>query len=570
MPLLERFDDENAPPVTPKEIKQRWVNFHRQVRLMSGTRLQRTAGRILGEDTWRYATARFLFRPALHLLRRMRRNVKTTAVVTKAVASKTAEIFPVNYRPLRIDYALAIEAVPYDADDVHVVVVNESDAQPSDIVAMINDELNDTTAEWLFLADSSFSRDAIRFCVATLVTAASPHDDVVFGDEDGPNEYAPLLKSPAVGPHTLLSYNVIGRPALLRVETLFAAGGFSREAGWAYEHDAYLRLNERGARFHHVAKVLPAGRPAQHFDAARMNDDTCRVVQAALDRRGWKGITSPGPLGGLVRWRLEPPSPPPSIDIIIPTRDRVDLVRQCIASIEEKTTYPNYNVIILDNDSVKPETLSYFEETKYTVVPCPGPFNYAKIVNRGVDHSRAEYIVTLNNDTVVVTPDWLEQMLALAALPDVGIVGACLLDPDGPHEHEGIVVAPYPQHLRTDSNYPHVDYYSLATRDVAAVTGAVQMVERSFWQSLGGMDEQLQVVMNDVDICFRSQMEDRYVVYTPDVRLFHHVGSSRGKLDPIDDRNRFLRRWGIFATFRDPYFPESLLLLGEKMYYFPR
>ena len=275
---------------------------------MSGTRLQRTAGRILGEDTWRYATARFLFRPALHLLRRMRRNVKTTAVVTKAVASKTAEIFPVNYRPLRIDYALAIEAVPYDADDVHVVVVNESDAQPSDIVAMINDELNDTTAEWLFLADSSFSRDAIRFCVATLVTAASPHDDVVFGDEDGPNEYAPLLKSPAVGPHTLLSYNVIGRPALLRVETLFAAGGFSREAGWAYEHDAYLRLNERGARFHHVAKVLPAGRPAQHFDAARMNDDTCRVVQAALDRRGWKGITSPGPLGGLVRWRLEPPS----------------------------------------------------------------------------------------------------------------------------------------------------------------------------------------------------------------------------------------------------------------------
>ena len=154
-------------------------------------------------------------------------------------------------------------------------------------------------------------------------------------------------------------------------------------------------------------------------------------------------------------------------------------------------------------------------------------------MNRGVDHSRAEYIVTLNNDTVVVTPDWLEQMLALAALPDVGIVGACLLDPDGPHEHEGIVVAPYPQHLRTDSNYPHVDYYSLATRDVAAVTGAVQMVERSFWQSLGGMDEQLQVVMNDVDICFRSQMEDRYVVYTPDVRLFfHHVGSSRGKLDP--------------------------------------
>ena len=172
--------------------------------------------------------------------------------------------------------------------------------------------------------------------------------------------------------------------------------------------------------------------------------------------------------------------------------------------------------------------------------------------------------MTLNNDTVVVTPDWLEQMVALAALADVGIVGACLLDPDGRSEHESIVIAPYPQHLRTDSNYPHVDYLSSSVRDVAAVTGAVQMVEREFWQSLGGMDERLQVVMNDVDLCLRSQMEDRYVVYTPEVRLFHHVGSSRGRLDPIEDRNRFIRRWDIFGSFRDPYFPETLLLLGRE------
>ncbi|MGB7104907.1 MAG: glycosyltransferase family 2 protein, partial [Acidimicrobiales bacterium] len=227
-------------------------------------------------------------------------------------------------------------------------------------------------------------------------------------------------------------------------------------------------------------------------------------------------------------------------------------------------------IIILDNDSIEEEALSYFNETKYAVVPCPGPFNYAKIVNRGVNHSSADYVVTLNNDTVVVTPDWLEQMVALASLDDVGVVGGCLLDPDGRREHESIVISPYPQHLRTDSNYPHVDYFSLATRDVAAVTGAVQMVERKFWQHLGGMDEELEVVMNDVDLCLRSQMEGRYVVYTPTVKLFHHVGSSRGDLDPLDDRNRFIRRWDIFGTFRDPYFPESLLLLGEKMYFFVR
>ena len=132
------------------------------------------------------------------------------------------------------------------------------------------------------------------------------------------------------------------------------------------------------------------------------------------------------------------------------------------------------------------------------------------------------------------------------------------------------MITPYPQHLRTDSNYPHVDNFSLAIRDVAAVTGAVQLVRREFWNSLGGMDEELKVVMNDVDICMRSLMEDQYVVYMPNVKLFHHVGASRGTLDPLDDRNRFIRRWDIFGSFRDPFLPESLILLGETMFFIVR
>jgi GT2 family glycosyltransferase len=158
-------------------------------------------------------------------------------------------------------------------------------------------------------------------------------------------------------------------------------------------------------------------------------------------------------------------------------------------------------------------------------------------------------------------------MLGLASLPDVTFVGACLLDQEGHHEHDSIVISPYPQHLRIDSNYPHVDHFSTSIRDVAAVTGAVQMVRREIWEELGGMDELLKVTMNDVDICLRSQDDGKNVVYTPYVELYHHVSSSRGSLDPLVDRNRFLRRWDIFGTFRDPYFPESLLLLGETVYY---
>ncbi|HEV3267190.1 MAG TPA: glycosyltransferase [Acidimicrobiales bacterium] len=568
MALLQRFDDESTPPITAEDIRRRWVAFHKQIRLMSGTRFQRTAGRILGEDTWRYHVARFIFRPLLKVLRLRRR--KNAAKVTRVVAAKAATIFPINYRPLTIDYNFELATITFDESDVTIVEVDERLPSARELINQLNDLLNETTSEWLFLADATSSDESRRYSVAKLLAHVTKDDDVVFGDEPGPNEFAPILKSPAVAPHTLLSYNVVGRPALLRVETLFRAGGFSPDAGWAFEHDAYLRLSEAKARFHHVTIVLPAGRAPSSFDAAHLDADTCRVVQAAIDRRGWYGTVSPGALPGLVRWRLDAPTPSPSIDIIIPTRDRIDLVAQCISSIEEKTTYTNYDIIILDNDSVEPESLEYFDETKYSVIPCPGPFNYAKIVNRGVNHSSADYVVTLNNDTIVVTPDWLEQLIALASLPDVGIVGACLLDRDGRREHESIIIAPYPQHLRTDSNYAHVDYFSSAIRDVAAVTGAVQMVLREFWQHLGGMDEQLKVVMNDVDICLRAQMEDRYVIYTPDVRLYHHVGSSRGDLDPIDDRDRFVKRWDIFGSFRDPYFPESLLLLGEKMFYLLR
>ncbi len=569
MALIQRFDESGAPPITASEIKHRWIEFHRQVRLMSGTRLQRTAGRILGENTLRYKAARAVFGPPLRALRKLRGERAEKRRVEKLIAQREDVVFPVNYRPRVIDYAAELAALGTDLADVHVALV-DPDRPPAETAAALNEALNSTAAEWLLVADATVGEGERRYSAAVLLAATTPEVDVVYADEAGPHPFAPILKPPAVGPHTLLSYDVVGRPALVRVETAFAAGGFRAEAGVAFEHDLWLRLSEAGRTFAHVTRVLPAGRAAGAFEDPRLGEDTAAVVRDALERRGWKGTVSADRLNGLVHWSLAAPDPAPRIDIVIPTRDRIDLVDRCLKSIEEITTYPNYDVIILDNDSAQAESKAYFAETRYRVVPCPGPFNYAKIVNRGVAHSDADYVVTLNNDTVVVTPDWLERLIALAALPDVGIVGACLLDQDGKREHESIVVSPYPQHLRTDSNYPHVDYFSRATKDVAAVTGAVQMVERALWESLGGMDEELTVVMNDVDICLRALVEGRFTLYTPDVRLYHHVGSSRGRLDPIENRNRFIRRWDVFGTFRDPFFPEAIVLLGEKMFYLPR
>ena len=535
--------------------------------MAQGVWWRRALGRMLGVNTLRYRAARVVGRPILKLARAILRREKVVLPdeATAVAAVDEHRAFPINYHPQPL-IALGVDLVDdHGVEDVTVLEVDESAAAPDR--DSLNARINEASTTWVAVFDVATTSFERRAALKVLLARAEGNDDVIFADESGPRPEAPILKSPAVGPHSLLSYNVVGRPALIRRETLARLGGFAPDAGWAFEHDAYLRLHEADARFHHVAQVLPAGRPASSFRAEHLNDDTVRVVRSALARRGWGDDVTARATPGVVDWRPPVPAPAPSIDIIIPTRDRLDLVRQCLEAIESITTYPNFDVIILDNDSAQPDTLEFFASTQYRVVPCPGAFNYAAIVNRGVAHSNADFVVTLNNDTIVITPDWLERMVALAALEDVSFVGACLLDRDGTREHESIVIAPYPQHLRTDSNYPHVDQFSAATRDVAAVTGAVQMVRRATWNELGGMDEQLKVVMNDVDICLRSLDDHRYVVYSPDVRLYHHVSSSRGTLDPLEDRNRFIRRWDIFGTFRDPFFPESLLLLGETMYY---
>ena len=579
MPAFHRFDlegESDKPVVTDLEMKRRWASFHGDMRQMSGKWWQRILGELLGEDTRRYRFARRFGRPILQFFRRMGL-LRQDSELIKARAQfataplKTAEsnIFPYNYSPKTSIRFINLASFEVSTDDVTTVEVDER-LPASVAIEAANAALKATSATWLFVCDVTRSDVERATTLLALFNHVTDEADVVFADETGPNVFAPIFKFPSVPPHTLLSYNVVGRPALLRVATLRRIGGFATVAGWAFEHDLYLRLNEADAVFRHVNLVLPAGRPDLAFERDHIDADTCRVTEMALTRRDWRGSVEPGRIAALAHWTLETPTPQPSIDVIIPTRDRIDLVRNCIEALENKTTYQNWDIILLDNDSIESESLEYFAQSKYRVVPCPGPFNYAKIVNRGVNHSRADFVVTLNNDTILITPDWLERMVSLAALEDVAIVGACLVDQYGHREHESIVVSPYPQHLRTDSNYPHLDQFSRSTRDVAAVTGAVQMARRETWESLGGMDERLAVTMNDIDLCFRAQSDSSFVVYTPDVQLIHHVSSSRGTLDPLEDRNRFIRRWDIFGTFKDPFFPEALLLLGEAMYYLPR
>ena len=562
MNTLKRFDLDGMTQIPDSELNKRWKNFFIEIRFRSGNLFERILHRMFGgEETLRHKIAQVPGRHVLKVARALRGTRNTSnepGVLTE---------FPIGYDPTSLLLDAGEATSSYQPREVEVFVFNEAEVSASETIKMLNEKITSSQATWLFLVDSTISDAARALTLFQLMKHAESASDVVFSDETNVNPRFPILKPNTVGPHTLLSYNVVGRPALLSISKLRMYGGFSTSAGWAFEHDFYLRLSEQRGIFQHVPLILPAGRTQTALSADHLNNDTCAVVNAALARRKWNGDVSIGTLPGLVQWKLSPPSSQPSIEIVIPTRDRLELVLQCIAAVEEKTTYNNYSITILDNDSKDPDTLAYFESTTHKVVACPGPFNYAKIINRGIKHSTADFIVTLNNDTILQTPDWLERMVGLASLPDVGIVGSKQVESSGHSEHESVVITPYPQHLRSDGNYPYRDHFILATKDVAAVTGAVQMFRRNFWESIGGMDEELTVVMNDIDVCLRAQLEGRNVVYTPDVIHTHNAGSTRGKLDPKTDRNRFLRRWDIFGSFQDPYFPPLLKLFGETFYY---
>ncbi|HLK46114.1 MAG TPA: glycosyltransferase family 2 protein [Acidimicrobiales bacterium] len=395
-----------------------------------------------------------------------------------------------------------------------------------------------------------------------LVLAIQDGHDAAYGDEDRYDEvhehHDGHLKPSSFGRETLCSYDVVGAPLLARTALLLKLGGYDEATSPVAEHDLALRLSEVTDRLAHVDSVLVSRPLAQAPDPADATAATVSIVTRAFERVGATATVTPGELLPSVRYWVDPPTPTPSVAIVIPTRDRLDLLRACLESVERRTTYPNYSIVICDNDSKEPETLEYLAASGHTIVPCPGAFNYARIVNRGVAHTDADFVLTLNNDTTIATPEWLERLVGLCSLPGVGSVGVKLEYPDGRLQHEGVGIIPMPVHLSRDTNYEFVDRWLLSTRDAAAVTGACQIVRSEAWRELGGLDERLAVAFNDVDFGMRLCAAGWRVVYTPEVVLGHRESASRGDLHPPADEALLIARWDLFGEYVDPSMPAAV------------
>ncbi|WP_148294305.1 glycosyltransferase family 2 protein [Azospirillum sp. B506] len=424
-----------------------------------------------------------------------------------------------------------------------------------------------------------------------LVQAALTGDDagIVYTDEDsGPPESGrgqPHFKPdwdadrycafPYVGFACAIGRDCLTRAvaSVGRPETRFGLppGPFDARAWAAAVVDTALLLADPG-RIRHLPFVLYHRNAAVPDRPERGMPERAGRIQAHLDRIGAQAEARMDS-GGRVRvhWRL--PAEPPPVTIVIPTRDRVDLLKPCVESIVAKTTYPRYDIVIIDNDSRDPATLAYLQSVARQpgiwVRRWPMPFNYAAMHNAVIGELAAPYVALLNNDIEVIGPEWLEEMMGHALRPEIGAVGAKLLYPDGTIQHGGVLVG---QHGAADAAQrafgdDEDGYFQSAAvvQSVSAVTAACMVVRRTDYLRAGGMDaENFSIAFNDVDLCLKLRQLGLRILWTPHARLYHHESATRQTSrspDALAHEQRevaHLRLKWQTDSFSDPFYSPNL------------
>jgi GT2 family glycosyltransferase len=272
------------------------------------------------------------------------------------------------------------------------------------------------------------------------------------------------------------------------------------------------------------------------------------------------------------------------VSLIIPTRDQVELLRTCISSIFDKTDYPDFEVLIVDNQSSEPATLEYFAELaaepRIKVVPYDAPFNYSAINNHAAALASGQILGLVNNDIEVESAGWLQEMVSQAVREDVGAVGAMLLYPNDTIQHAGVIVGLHGiaghVYAGLPRNHPGQMGRALLVQEMSAVTAACLLVRKSVFDQVGGLDEGLSVAFNDIDFCLRVRARGYRNLWTPHAVLYHHESASRGSEDTPEKQARFnaeidfmQSRWGDLLL-RDPsYNPNLSLGAGQFELAFP-
>ncbi len=400
-----------------------------------------------------------------------------------------------------------------------------------------------------------------------------PETDLVYYDEDklspdGTQRRDPLFK-PEWSPEMLLSANYLTHPVVRR-SRVEEAGGFDPATDGAQDWDLMLRLVERTQNIERIPKVLYHWRQISGSTAAARTakswvfERQLASVRKHLERSGTAGVEASFAQPGFLRvtW-------PPSgqrVSIIIPTKDKVEYLQRCLHSILHLTDYPDYEVVLIDTGSHRPDTLQYYQtlkdEARVHLHHYSGAFNYSAANNLGTQYASGDLFLFLNNDTEILEKDWLEELARWVERPDVGIVGTKLLYPDNTIQHAGVIVGlqGHASHIfwgaqeRQGTIFGSVDWY----RNYMAVTGACMMTRRDLFEEIGGFNEDYILTFSDIEFCMRAYQQGFRVVYTPYARMRHHEGRSRGDFIPANDILVGYEQFHETVQAGDPYYNPNL------------
>lgn len=413
-----------------------------------------------------------------------------------------------------------------------------------------------------------------------------PDIDVLYTDEDKVRgdevleHFQPHLK-PDFNIDLLRSNNYICHFFVVRKSLLEKTGGFRREYDGAQDYDFIFRCTQAAGKIHHIPEILYHWRTHQSSTADNPESKLYafeagkRAIEENLRQNGLIGEVSHTKDYGFYRVKY-PVQGEPLVSIIIPNKDAKEDLEKCIQSILEKSSYTNYEILIVENNSTGEEIFSYYKElsenSRIRLLRWKREFNYSAINNYGAKKAKGDYLLFLNNDTEVISPDWIEEMLGFCQRPDTGIVGARLYFGNNTVQHAGTVIGigGIAGHMFTDMPRERSSYMHKAAiiQDLSAVTAACMMVKRQVFDEVQGFEEQLSVAFNDVDFCLRVREKQYLVVYDPYVELYHYESKSRGAEDSKEKVRRFQSeiefmrcRWETLLKKGDPYYNKNLSLV---------
>ncbi|MBW4470182.1 MAG: glycosyltransferase [Stenomitos rutilans HA7619-LM2] len=444
-----------------------------------------------------------------------------------------------------------------------------------------NSALELATGEFVALLDHDDLLTPDALYEVALLTNRHPEADLIYSDEDKLNDQDELREpyfKPDWCPDSFLSRMYICHLGVYRRSLLEAIGGFRPGFEGSQDYDLALRFTEKTDHIFHIPKILYHWR-IHAASAASSTDAKPYAYQAAekalteaFQRRGTPGkiINSPTCVGHyMVRYQIEDYK---LVSIIIPTKDLSQMLNQCLESIFKHTTYPNYEVIVIDNGSVEKETANLIDRWskkqphRFKCYPLDIPFNYSTLNNYAVTQAKGEFLLFLNNDTEIITPDWVNAMVEQAQRPSIGAVGVQLLYPDDTVQHAGVIagLGGIAGHSHWQSSRDDAGYFNqLQTiNNYSAVTAACLMCRRDVFMAVRGFEEQLAVAFNDVDFCFKMLEKGYRNIYLPHVKLYHYESKSRGIEDTPEKKARFQqetaymqRRWSALIAHDPCYSP---------------